>query len=88
MHVVKRKGHNETFDVKKVYASVYWASRSAHVGEQEAEKLAEAVSKKLNAWIRGKKVVGSKDIFRQVCVELAKRNADAVYMYRTHLDVS
>lgn len=88
IHLVKRKGHIEPFDVKKVYASVYWAARSAHIFEQEAEKMAEQVSKNAVNWIQSKTNVSSDDIFQFVGVELAKLNHEAAYMYRTHRDIS
>ncbi len=43
-HIIKRHGHKETFDARKVYGTVYEACMSAHVKEKQAEKIAIDVS--------------------------------------------
>lgn len=87
-HVVKRKGHKEEYDEKKVYASAYAASLNVHLGEVEAEKIAKSVMDGINSWIKDKTEVGSQDIFEKTTEELAKLNKDASFMYETHRDVS
>lgn len=49
--IVKRKGHQEHFDERKAYASIYFASRSAHLGEKEAETLANKVVSELKTYL-------------------------------------
>ena len=53
--VVKRKGHTEDFDERKLYGSVYAACASAHRHELICEKTADDISKKVKKWIKGKK---------------------------------
>ena len=43
--IVKRRGHVEEFDERKVYGSCYAACLSSHVPHIEAEKVCEKVSK-------------------------------------------
>ena len=87
-HVVKRKGHKEEYDEKKVYASAYAASLNVHLGEVEAEEIAKSVMGRINDWIADKNEVDSQDIFKKSTEELAKLNKDASFMYETHRDVS
>ena len=85
--IVKRKGHTEEFDERRVYASCYAACLSSHIEHMKAEKICEKVSKEIKAWARKKKTVSSDEIFRQVIVAMKKHNEDAAFMYETHRDI-
>ena len=87
-HIVKRKGHKEEYDEKKVYASAYAACKNAHLSDQEAESIADKVMKDVNDWVTGKTEVDYKQIFDQLTKSLAKHNEDASFLYETHMDVS
>lgn len=87
-NIVKRRGHKEEYDERKVYASSYAACRNAHLPEKEAESIADKVTKDIENWIEDKDEVDSKQIFEEVTKSLAKYNEDASFMYETHLDVS
>ena len=86
--IVKRRGVQEEFDEKKVYASVYSASRVGGLKEKDAEKLADKVTKHVRKWVDKKKLIDSKDIFRQVVSLLNKENKEVAFLYETHRDVS
>lgn len=86
--IVKRKGHTEEFDERKVYASCYAACLSSHVPHIEAEKICEKVAKEIKSWARKNKAVNSKDIFGKVIAAMKKHNKDAAFMYETHWDIS
>ena len=86
--IVKRKGHSEEFDERKVYASCYAACLSSHVLHTDAEKICGKVAKEIKSWARKKKTVTSDDIFRQVTATMKKHNEDAAFMYETHRDIS
>ena len=86
--IVKRKGHSEEFDERKVYASCYAACLSSHVSHVEAEKICEKVAKEVKIWARKKKMVKSDDIFKNVIAAIKKHNEDAAFMYETHRDIS
>jgi transcriptional regulator NrdR family protein len=88
MHIVKRHGHKQPFDERKVYASVYAACLSAHVLHEEAESIANLVTREVKGWIDQKDEVTSYQIFMQVIEELNHLNKEASLMYRTHRDVS
>ena len=87
-HIVKRRGHTERFDERKVYASCYAACLASHVPHQEAERICAKVSKEVKSWIRTKKTVTSDQIFRETGKVMGKHHKDAAFMYRTHRDIS
>jgi transcriptional regulator NrdR family protein len=84
--VVKRKGHEETYDVKKVYASVYAAALSCHYGEVKSEKIAKLISKKIDTWVKTKSSITSDEIRNLVLKHL--KDKDVALMYKHHLDLS
>lgn len=86
--IVKRKGHSEEFDQRKVYASCYASCLSSHVPHMKAEKICEKVTKEIKVWARKKKMVKSDDIFKKVVAAIKKHNKDAAFMYETHRDIS
>ncbi|MCH8821742.1 hypothetical protein IID23_04460 [Patescibacteria group bacterium] len=87
-HIVKRKGHTEEYDERKVYASSYAAVLNVHETQKVAEDIAGKVSKDISIWIGDNKEVSSNQIFQEVTKSLAKYNKDASFMYNTHRDVS
>ena len=84
-HIVKRHGHRESYDKKKVYASVYAAALNAHYSERDAERLAKSVMKKVNAWVKNKASISSDEIRNKILVCLNDR--EVALLYRHHLDV-
>jgi len=86
--IVKRKGHAEEFDDRKVYASCYAACLSSHIEHTEAEKICEKVSKEIKTWARKRKTADSSEIFKKVIAAMKKHNKDAAFMYETHRDIS
>ncbi|MEX1051950.1 MAG: ATP cone domain-containing protein [Patescibacteria group bacterium] len=87
-HIVKRAGHEETFDPKKVYASVYAACLAVRAERQEAELLAGEVMKDLEKWVADKHQVTSHQIAEQTVASLRLYNSDAAYLYQHHRDIS
>ncbi|MAG47704.1 hypothetical protein CL617_03790 [archaeon] len=87
-HIVKRGGQKEKFDVKKVYASCYYACLTTHMEKKDAEKICDKVSKEVNKWIKNKKEITSENIFKEVIKILKKHSKDSAFMYKTHRDVN
>lgn len=83
-HIVKRKGHTEPYDEKKVYASVFAACQSVREPAGASELVAEKVLGDVNAWIAKKHEVTSNDIRRQASRHLAVYNPDAGHMLLHH----
>ncbi len=85
-HVVKRRGFNEHYDEKKVYASCYAAALNCHYSEKKAEEIASKVTRKVTSWIKGKSFVTSDEIRDQIINNLEDK--DVALMYKHHLDLS
>ena len=83
--VVKRKGHTEEFDEKKVYGSVYAACASAHYDEMQCEKIAGEVTKKVKKLLKNKKEVSSTEIRKRIENELKKKDEELAFFYEQHL---
>lgn len=88
MHIVKRKGHKEKFDERKVYGSVYAACLSAHIHDEKAEEIASKISKNIIEWVKKEDEVTSYQIFVKVGRLLEEENKEAAFMYLTHRDIS
>jgi transcriptional regulator NrdR family protein len=83
--IVKRNGHTEKFDEKKVYGSVYAACASAHYEDMLSEKTAEKITNHIKKFTKGKKMVKSEDIHKKVVVELKKKDEHLAFFYEHHL---
>ena len=88
IHIVKRKGHEEHFDERKVYASCFAACLNVHMGKHDAEKCAEKATADVKKSIKRKKEITSDQIFKEVIKALKKYDKDAAFMYETHRDIS
>ncbi len=88
MKIVKRRGHVEVYDERKVYGSCYFACRNAHLSEIESEWISNKVCAAITKFLNRRKVVLSDDIFKLITEELKKYNQDASFLYETHRDIS
>jgi transcriptional regulator NrdR family protein len=86
-HVVKRRGHHEAFDARKVYGSVLYACFAAHVKEKAAEKIALSVSDDIAKLVEKSHSITAHEIFYEVTKRMKKHHAEAAFMYETHRDV-
>jgi len=86
--IVKRRGHKQEFDERKLYASIFAACLSAHVKHEEAESIANLVCREIKKWLVDKEEVTSDEIFKQAGKELEHLNKEASFMYLTHRDIS
>ncbi len=83
--VVKRKGHTEEFDEKKVYGSVYAACASADYEEIKCEKIAGEITKKIKKSVGNKKEITSGEIRKKIENELKKKSKELAFFYEQHL---
>jgi transcriptional regulator NrdR family protein len=86
--IIKRKGREERYDERKVYASCYAASLSAHVHKTDAEQICAKVCKEINSWLKGKPSVTSNQLFEQIAKTINQYHRDSAFMYRTHRDIN
>jgi transcriptional regulator NrdR family protein len=83
-HIVKRGGRTETYDERKVYASVYAACVSVRETPETAELIADRVSKDITTWLQQKSEVSSRDIRANTGRLLQNLNEHAAFMYTHH----
>jgi transcriptional regulator NrdR family protein len=83
-HIVKRHGHTEPYDEKKLYASIYSACLSVREPAGSAELIAEKVVSDISTWLQKKHEVTANDIRRHSSVHLKAYNPDAAYMFMHH----
>ena len=88
LKIVKRKGHAELYDERKLYGSCFFACRNAHLSDKEAGEICSKVSKLAAKWMAKKKTASSGEISRFLAEELKKFNGDAAFLYETHRDIS
>lgn len=86
-HVVKRKGHEQHYDERKVYASVYAAAINCHYSEPHAELLARDVMVKVNRWVQDRKFMTSEQIKHEIMHQLKDEDHEVRMMYESHLDL-
>jgi len=87
MVIVKRRGHREPYDERKVYGSVYAACLAARESELSAEKISAAVAKEITLFVKEWRVVTSDQIFREVILKLGRHSHKAVFLYENHRDL-
>ena len=87
-HVVKRRGHLEKFDDRKIYASAYAAALTAHLTPKRAEEIACEVCNAIGKWVAAHTMVTAHMIYEQIVKELRKHDKNAAFMYETHTDLS
>jgi transcriptional regulator NrdR family protein len=80
-HIVKRSGHTEPYDEKKLYASIYAACLVVRDPVGTAEVIAGKVVDDMKVWIKDKNEVTSSDIRRNAAQHLHAYNPDAAYAY-------
>lgn len=83
-HVVKRVGHSENYDERKLYASIYAACLSVREQPGAAELIAEEVVHQFGKWLENKHEISSNDVRRVAAQYLKALNSDAGHMYLLH----
>ena len=83
-HIVKRKGHAEPYDQRKLYASIYASCQTVRVHAGEAELVAERVVQDVEKWLANKAEVTANDIRLQATKHLGAYNTEAAWMYKHH----
>lgn len=83
-HIVKRAGHLEAYDNRKLYASIYASSLAVREPVGAAELIAQEVVAEVEKWLDRKHEVTSNDIRVQAAKHLHAINPDAAYIYQHH----
>jgi transcriptional regulator NrdR family protein len=87
-HLVKRGGHVEEYDARKLYASIYAACLAASTSVLEAEVISDQVVKLVEKKIGTREEINSNEIFKLAIHELKDYHTDAGYLYESHRDIS
>ncbi|MDY6769430.1 MAG: ATP cone domain-containing protein [Candidatus Nanohaloarchaea archaeon] len=83
--VVKRRGHTEEFDERKVYGSIYAACASAGRDEDACERIADEVSTEIRERAESADALPTDEIRDIVSDELAERDEELSFYYEKHL---
>lgn len=88
-HIIKRRGHKQLYDERKVYASVYSSCLNAHLTKIEAEEIAAKVTLEISQWIAyEREAISSDKIFKKVIEVMKEHDRDSAFMYETHRDLA
>lgn len=85
--IVKRNGHTEPFDERKVYASIYAVCLSLRVSDGTAELIAESVTDEVKEHLTDGEI-SARQLHLFVVDRLKHYNPAAAYLYDTHKDIS
>ena len=86
--IVKRKGHTEEFDERKLYASVFAACMTLRMTDEEGETISHMVTDDVKSVIKKKKEITAHLLHVEAANSLKKYHPDAAYLYSTHRDLS
>lgn len=86
--VEKKDGRCEKFDEEKSYRVFCRVFLNAHLSEKEAEKLADKSMRDLKGFLKDKRKVKSRELFRQKIKILNKYNKEAAFLYEYHRDIN
>lgn len=87
-HIVKRAGHSEPYDQRKLYASVYSAMLAVKTPVGSAEVIADKICQDVEAWLNNKTEVTSADIMRNAHKYFEILSPDAAWIYLHQRKVS
>ena len=86
-HVVKRAGHSEPYDERKLYASIFASCIAVRENVPTAELIAERVSQDIAKWLGSKHEITSHDIRTHAAIHLKEYNDDAAWIYKHHKNI-
>ena len=87
-HIVKRAGHTEPYDERKLYAAIYSACLAVRETQATSEMIADKVCSELNDWLNKKHEVTSHDIRVHAAQHLQSYNEDAAWIFKHHRNIS
>lgn len=83
-HVVKRAGHVQLYDPKKLYNSIYAAALSVREPIEVAHKIADEVVAAVEVWLHDKQEFTSHDLRRKASEHLRVIHPEAAQVYSHH----
>lgn len=82
--IVKRAGHSEPYDRRKLYASIYATCLALREPVATAEMTASEAEKYVEKWLERKHEVTSNDIRRVAAGHLKSLNPEVAFQYLHH----
>lgn len=82
--IIKRLGHNQTYDEQKLFNSVRAACLAVHTPLGEAEFTARLVTRAITPWLKLRAEITSLDVRHRAAELLHLYNPDAAYLYLHH----
>lgn len=86
--IVKRAGHTEKYDERKLYASMYSSLLAVRETDEAAELIAARVTEEMSGWLEKKHEVTSHDIHQHAAHHLMRYHPDAGWIYKHHKNIS
>lgn len=87
LFVVKRQGHAENFDEKKLYSSIYASALNAHKEDLEAEFIAKGATNHIKDWMKMNPTVKAHKIKLEIIKFLKKEDNGVAIMYEHHRNI-
>ena len=82
---IKKEGHTEKFDLKKLSKSIYKASLNAHLEGNQAQKVVKETLNTLLLTLSSKKVISTQQLRKETIKSLEKNNFHEVAcLYKHH----
>jgi transcriptional regulator NrdR family protein len=85
--IIKRKGHKEYFDARKIYSSVFAACIAIGMRDQAAELIADMVKHEVEEQITERDTVTAHFLHELALTSLTKYHPDVAYMYEHHKNI-
>jgi len=87
-HVIKRHGHKENFDERKLYASLFASCLAASMSENEAELVSEKVTQQVREHLeKNNDPMTSEQLLKTASAALEQYSKAAGILYRHHKDL-
>lgn len=83
-HIVKRAGHSEIYDSKKLYDSIYASCLAIREPADSSKVIAKKITTDVEKWLESKQEVTVHDIRAYAGKKLLEINHHAGYLYLHH----
>lgn len=85
---IKKQGHAEKFDEKKLYESVYKTALNCHLEEEESRDIAQKITDTIAGWINEKTHITTNELRFQVINLLELEDSELSMMYENHYNIN
>lgn len=86
--VVKKSRKKESFDKKKLYASIFNSCLSTQLPRKECERIAKKIFKDVEKILEKQTCLLSEEITGAVAKAMGKHPKELAFMYQTHKELS